>query len=329
MFFMIKTVNNATSPVEHALAMGIDMPLSPFGLRENEKAVPVVIERDNGKFTSPYEAEFLVSVGIIGEDEIHLLEVVNNFVVISLNQLHSALNLEGIDITRNKLISNVKKLIKYRFLQAVRFENGINTKSGYILALDNNGSLLLRSRHRDDGVHVRFVGYFKSMDAYKLKKNLAANQLVLNLFGNNGVQISDFCKGQLLKDSHDIDRTNVIRSECRFTYSDNDCFVESIRRNPEWEDKLSKKLGYYHDLFNLPEGRLNIRTENPLLILIAEDEFHCEEVMRIASEAKHRNIAVTCDKFTYKLTPDNAFFKPQEGKKDSLFSKLKLLLKAS
>ncbi len=176
---MIKTVNNAT-PVEHALTMGIDMPLSPFGLRENEKAVPVIIERDNGKFTSPYEAEFLVSVGIIGEEEIHLLEVVNRFVVISLNQLHTALSLEGVDVTRNKLIGNVKKLIKYRFLQAVRFENGKNTPSGYVIALENNGVSLLKARHNNDNIHVRFVSYFKNIEVYKLKKNLSANQLVLN-----------------------------------------------------------------------------------------------------------------------------------------------------
>lgn len=326
---MIKTVNNATSPVEHALAMGIDMPLSPFGLRENEKAVPVVIERDNGKFTSPYEAEFLVSVGIIREDEIHLLEVVNRFVVISLNQLHTALSLEGIDITRNKLIGNIKKLIKYRFLQAVRFENGINTKSGYIIALENNGVSLLKARHNNDKVQIRFVSYFKSIEVYKLKKNLSANQLILDLFGKNGVEISDFCKSPILRDSHDIDRKNVIRPECRFTFDGDDCLVECVKRNPMWKDKLYDKLGYYHELLTLPEGRLSIDTQNPILILIAEDEKHCEEVLQIVSKAKHKNIVVTCDSFTYNLTPDNAFFKPQEAKTDSLFSKLKLLLKAS
>ncbi len=325
---MIKTVNNV-SPVEHALTMGIDMPLSPFGLRENEKSVPVIIERDNGKFTSPYEAEFLVSVGIIGEEEIHLLEVVNRFVVISLNQLHTALSLEGVDITRNKLISNVKKLVKYRFLQAVRFENGKNTPSGYVIALENNGVSLLKARHNNDNIHVRFVSYFKNIEVYKLKKNLSANQLVLNLFGKNGVEISGFCKSPILRDSHDIDRKNVIRPECRFTFDGDDCLVECVKRNPLWKDKLSDKLGYFYELFTLPEGRLSIETQNPILILIAEDEKHCEEVLQIASKAKYKNIVVTCDSFTYKLTPNNAFFKPQEGKKDSLFSKLKLLLKAS
>lgn len=324
---MIKTVNNAT-PLEHAQAMGIDMPLSPFGLRENEKSVPVIIERPNNKFTSPYEADFLISVGVISDEEIHLIELVNNFVIISLNQLHTALTLEGTDITRNRLISTVKKLIKYRFLQAVRFENGINIRSGYILALENNGAVLLKTRHCNEHVNVRYVSYFKNIEVYKLKKNLSSNQLILELFGKNE-GVSDFCKGPLLKDLHKID--NVIRPECRFRYNGEDCFVECVRRNPIWEDKLKDKLGYYYDLFSLPEGRLSIQTQNPVLILIAEDESHCEDVLRIAAKSKLcENIVCTCDSFTFNLTPDNAFFKPHKETTSNLFfSKLKALLKAS
>ncbi len=327
MLFMIKTVSN-TTPVRHAIATGIKTSLSPFSLRENEQSVPVIVKRRNEKFTTPAEAEFLISVGKITEEEIKILEIINRFTIITINQLHTALSLKGVNIDRTKLISSIKKLIKYRFAQAVRFENGQNTPSGYIIALENNGVSFLKARHSDDdGVHVRFVSYFKSIEVSKLKKNLSANQLVINLFEKNGVELPDLCRSPFLTDLQRIDRKNVVRPEFSFTFDGNSCLVECVKRNEMWETKLADKLGYYFEILSLPEDRLSIKTKNPVLILIAEDEHHCEEVLRIAAEAKYKNIVATCDPFTYNLTPDNAFFKPEETKKN-LFSKLKSLLKS-
>lgn len=181
----------------------------------------------------------------------------------------------------------------------------------------------------DDSVQVKYISYFKNIDIYKLKKILSANQMIIDMFAKNGVEISGLSKNVILRDIYGIERKHVIRPECRFTYNGTDCFVETVRRNPSWQEKLADKLGYYHELFNLPEGRLSVKTENPVLILISEDENHCEEVIRIAAKAKHKGILVTSDKFTYTLTPDNAFFKPAIQSKENLFSKLKSLLKAS
>lgn len=106
---MIKTVNNAT-PSEHVRSMGLDPDfLPPFALRENEQAIPVIFERENHKLTSRYEAEFLVSVGVISEDvDIKLLEIINKFIVINVRQLLSVAMLDGIEITREKVMSSIK-----------------------------------------------------------------------------------------------------------------------------------------------------------------------------------------------------------------------------
>lgn len=302
---MLKTVTNVT-PLEHAAAMGIDLErLPPLALHDGEQTCPITLQRQNGKtYTGKIEAAFLVEVGVIDEQALTILQIVNKYRIISVHQIEMALALLGVsDINRNNINVKIKKLMRYGFLDAVRFRSG-ESKSGYILAVGSNGYFWLKANVTDPPACR--ISYFKTMQPEKIKKSLCSNQLVLQLLESRGVSVLDYRKGQVITDDK-----SAIRPDCVFTVGDTRCIVEPVRRKEKWQEKLGAKLSYYRKLLTSESDELNAPLTDATIILVAEDAEHCEQVLKIAARARYKNILVTCDQFTFVCAPDAAFFAPE------------------
>ena len=247
---------------------------SPFAIREGE--IKVFDGKDG--YVSMNQIIQKINVGHINDLHFRIMELVNKFEFITSRQLFKLLEKENFDIkSQDKLNNKLEQLVKTKILTRYYF-NSEDGKGIYrIYCLEKMGKYLLNSR----GVECKWQPTDNTKPVPMIKKRLASNQLLISY--KDKVQAFDSYEIKVPMTAKQLGK-QFRATGGKVTLSKNgksiDFIFEVIRREEDWETKLSDKMKLYKDFYtNFIPMDSGFKTL-PQLILLCEDEKHMAEAFR-------------------------------------------------
>ena len=247
---------------------------SPFAIREGE--IKVFDGKDG--YVSMNQIIQKINVGHINELHFRIMELVNEFEFITSRQLFKLLEKENFDIkSQDKLNNKLEQLVKTKILTRYYF-NSEDGKGIYrIYCLEKMGKYLLNSR----GVECKWQPTDNTKPVPMIKKRLASNQLLISY--KDKVQAFDSYEIKVPMTAKQLGK-QFRATGGKVTLSKNgksiDFIFEVVRREEDWETKLSDKMKLYKDFYtNFIPMDSGFKTL-PQLILLCEDEKHMAEAFR-------------------------------------------------
>ena len=247
--------------------------VSPFAIREGE------IKTFDGKdgYVSMNQIMQKINAGHINDLHFAIMELVNEFEFITSRQLYQMLEWKGYDAkSQDKLNNKLEQLIKSKILTRYYF-NSEDGKGIYrVYCLEKMGKYLLTSRE----IECKWQPTDNAKPVSMIKKRLAGNQTIIaylrkvKAFHSYTVKPAITAKmaGKVFKASGGVRLTKNGKSI--------DFIFEVIRREEDWEKKLTDKMRLYKDFYeNFVMMDSGFQTL-PQLILICEDEKHMAETFR-------------------------------------------------
>ncbi len=247
---------------------------SPFAIREGE--IKVFDGKDG--YVSMNQIIQKINVGHINDLHFRIMELVNEFEFITSRQLFKLLEKENFDIkSQDKLNNKLEQLVKTKILTRYYF-NSEDGKGIYrIYCLEKMGKYLLNSR----GVECKWQPTDNTKPVPMIKKRLASNQLLISY--KDKVQAFDSYEIKVPMTAKQLGK-QFRATGGKVTLSKNgksiDFIFEVVRREEDWETKLSDKMKLYKDFYtNFIPMDSGFKTL-PQLILLCEDEKHMAEAFR-------------------------------------------------
>ena len=247
---------------------------SPFAIREGE--IKVFDGKDG--YVSMNQIIQKINVGHINDLHFRIMELVNKFEFITSRQLFKLLEKENFDIkSQDKLNNKLEQLVKTKILTRYYF-NSEDGKGIYrIYCLEKMGKYLLNSR----GVECKWQPTDNTKPVPMIKKRLASNQLLISY--KDKVQAFDSYEIKVPMTAKQLGK-QFRATGGKVTLSKNgksiDFIFEVVRREEDWETKLSDKMKLYKDFYtNFIPMDSGFKTL-PQLILLCEDEKHMAEAFR-------------------------------------------------
>ena len=247
---------------------------SPFAIREGE--IKVFDGKDG--YVSMNQIIQKINVGHINDLHFRIMELVNEFEFITSRQLFKLLEKENFDIkSQDKLNNKLEQLVKTTLLTRYYF-NSEDGKGIYrIYCLEKMGKYLLNSR----GVECKWQPTDNTKPVPMIKKRLASNQLLISY--KDKVQAFDSYEIKVPMTAKQLGK-QFRATGGKVTLSKNgksiDFIFEVVRREEDWETKLSDKMKLYKDFYtNFIPMDSGFKTL-PQLILLCEDEKHMAEAFR-------------------------------------------------
>ena len=247
---------------------------SPFAIREGE--IKVFDGKDG--YVSMNQIIQKINVGHINDLHFRIMELVNEFEFITSRQLFKLLEKENFDIkSQDKLNNKLEQLVKTKILTRYYF-NSEDGKGIYrIYCLEKMGKYLLNSR----GVECKWQPTDNTKPVPMIKKRLASNQLLISY--KDKVQAFDSYEIKVPMTAKQLGK-QFRATGGKVTLSKNgksiDFIFEVVRREEDWETKLSDKMKLYKDFYTnfipMDSGFKAL----PQLILLCEDEKHMAEAFR-------------------------------------------------
>ncbi len=247
---------------------------SPFAIREGE------IKTFDGKdgYVSMNQIVHKINVGHITDLHFKILELVNEFEFITSRQLCQILSWKGIEYkSQDKLNNKLEQLVKCKILTRYYFTSEEGKGIYRIYCLEKMGKYLLNSR----GIECKWQPTDNTKPVAMIKKRLAGNQTLLaylrkvKAFDSYTVKPALQAKtlGKEFKATGGSTRLTKNNKAIIFLF-------EVIRREEDWEKKLTDKMKLYQDFYaNFVSGDSGF-TSLPQLILICEDERHMAETFK-------------------------------------------------
>lgn len=253
------------------------------------------------RYTSDFEARFLVEKGIIGELDMKVFFILNQLEFATSRQIIAMLAFEGIDIKPQKLKHILHRAAEKSFIHRIEFCFPKGTIQGTrAYTLHYHGVQFLRA----SGVRTRSIKYYQSLNIVDIKRQLAANQLLISMpsraqndFRFRSILVNEACKDQIV-------RVNALLQHQSDTY-----LVEVIRQYEDWQENFVRKLERYRSVL---KNHRNLNTpfkKMPVLIIMAEDKNHMKQLQRLVSQNSYKKLPIlyTYDKLFY-VQADNLFY---------------------
>lgn len=248
--------------------------VSPFAMRDGE------IKTFDGKdgYVSMNQIIQKINVGHINELHFRILELVNEFEFITSRQLFQILQYEKAEIdSQDKLNNKLDQLIKTKILTRYYFDSDEGQGIYRIYCLEKMGKYLLNSR----GIECKWQPTDNTKTVPMIKKRLAGNQIII-AYMNKVKTFSSYVAKPAIKAK--VAGKVFKATGAKITLAKNgksiDFVFEVIRREEEWEKKLSDKLKLYNDFYTNFVPNDSDFANLPQLILACEDEKHMAEVFK-------------------------------------------------
>ena len=248
--------------------------VSPFAIRQGE--IKVFDGKDG--YVSMNQIIQKINVGHINDLHFRIMELVNEFEFITSRQLYKILEKEKFELkSQDKLNNKLEQLVKTKILTRYYF-NSEDGKGIYrIYCLEKMGKYLLNSR----GVECKWQPTDNTKPVAMIKKRLASNQLLISYMEK--VQAFDSYVVKVPMNAKQLGK-QFKATGGKVTLGKNgkniDFIFEVIRREDDWQKKLSDKMKLYKDFYeNFVPMDSGFRTL-PQLILLCEDEKHMAETFR-------------------------------------------------
>ena len=248
--------------------------VSPFAIRQGEIKV---FDGKNG-YVSMNQIIQKINVGHINDLHFRIMELVNEFEFITSRQLYKILEKEKFELkSQDKLNNKLEQLVKTKILTRYYF-NSEDGKGIYrIYCLEKMGKYLLNSR----GVECKWQPTDNTKPVAMIKKRLASNQLLISYMEK--VQAFDSYVVKVPMNAKQLGK-QFKATGGKVTLGKNgktiDFIFEVIRREDDWQKKLSDKMKLYKDFYeNFVPMDSGFKTL-PQLILLCEDEKHMAEAFR-------------------------------------------------
>ena len=248
--------------------------VSPFAIRQGE--IKVFDGKDG--YVSMNQIIQKINVGHINDLHFRIMELVNEFEFITSRQLYKILEKEKFELkSQDKLNNKLEQLVKTKILTRYYF-NSEDGKGIYrIYCLEKMGKYLLNSR----GVECKWQPTDNTKPVAMIKKRLASNQLLISYMEK--VQAFDSYVVKVPMNAKQLGN-QFKATGGKVTLGKNgktiDFIFEVIRREDDWQKKLSDKMKLYKDFYeNFVPMDSGFKTL-PQLILLCEDEKHMAEAFR-------------------------------------------------
>ena len=248
--------------------------VSPFAIRQGE--IKVFDGKDG--YVSMNQIILKINVGHINDLHFRIMELVNEFEFITSRQLYKILEKEKFELkSQDKLNNKLEQLVKTKILTRYYF-NSEDGKGIYrIYCLEKMGKYLLNSR----GVECKWQPTDNTKPVAMIKKRLASNQLLISYMEK--VQAFDSYVVKVPMNAKQLGK-QFKATGGKVTLGKNgktiDFIFEVIRREDDWQKKLSDKMELYKDFYeNFVPMDSGFKTL-PQLILLCEDEKHMAEAFR-------------------------------------------------
>ena len=248
--------------------------VSPFAIRQGE--IKVFDGKDG--YVSMNQIIQKINVGHINDLHFRIMELVNEFEFITSRQLYKILEKEKFELkSQDKLNNKLEQLVKTKILTRYYF-NSEDGKGIYrIYCLEKMGKYLLNSR----GVECKWQPTDNTKPVAMIKKRLASNQLLISYMEK--VQAFDSYVVKVPMNAKQLGK-QFKATGGKVTLGKNgktiDFIFEVIRREDDWQKKLSDKMKLYKDFYeNFVPMDSGFKTL-PQLILLCEDEKHIAEAFR-------------------------------------------------
>ena len=248
--------------------------VSPFAIRQGE--IKVFDGKDG--YVSMNQIIQKINVGHINDLHFRIMELVNEFEFITSRQLYKILEKEKFELkSQDKLNNKLEQLVKTKILTRYYF-NSEDGKGIYrIYCLEKMGKYLLNSR----GVECKWQPTDNTKPVAMIKKRLASNQLLISYMEK--VQAFDSYVVKVPMNAKQLGK-QFKATGGKVTLGKNgktiDFIFEVIRREDDWQKKLSDKMKLYKDFYeNFVPMDSGFKTL-PQLILLCEDEKHMAEAFR-------------------------------------------------
>lgn len=252
---------------------------SPFAVRVNE--IKVFDGKDG--YVSINQIINKINIGHITEVHFKIIETVNEFEFITSRQLYQVLQERKVDIkSQDKLNDRLEQLIKCKILTRYFFRSEEGDCTYRVYCLEKMGKYLLNSR----GIDCNWQPTDNTKPVGMVKKRLSGNQTILAYLRK--VQAYDSYTVKPALSAKRLGKVFKAHGGIQLTKNNKtiDFIFEVIRREDDWEKKLSDRMKLYKDFYD------NFVTMDcgyekvPQLIIVCEDDKHMAETFKIIIKNK-------------------------------------------
>jgi len=248
--------------------------VSPFAVRKGE------IKTFDGKdgYVSMNQILHKINLGHINELHFSILELVNEFEFITSRQILQMLEWKNIEVaSQDKLNNKLEQLVKSKILTRYYFTSEEGKGIYRVYCLEKMGKYLLNSRE----IECKWQPADNAKPVPMIKKRLAGNQTIIAYLRKVKAFEEYTCKpainakvsGKVFKATGGSVKLTKNKKSISFIF-------EVVRREQEWEKKLTDKMKLYHDFYEnfvtMDSGFENM----PQLIFVCEDDRHAAEVFK-------------------------------------------------
>ena len=248
--------------------------VSPFAVREGE------IKTFDGKdgYVSMNQIIHKMNIGHIVDIHFEIVKLVNEFEFITSRQLYQILSYRGADIkSQDKLNNKLEQLVKSKILTRYYFTSEEGKCIYRVYCLEKMGKYLLNSRD----IECKWQPTDNTKTVAMIKKRLAGNQVIVaylrkvQAFDTYTIKPTLTAKvtGKIFKCHAGIKLTKNNKSI--------DFIFEAIRREEDWENRLKDRMKLYIDFYENFVTFDSGFEMKPQLVLLAEDNKHMVEILKI------------------------------------------------
>ena len=248
--------------------------VSPFAIREGE------IKTFDGKdgYVSMNQIVHKINIGHITDIHFAILELVNQFEFITSRQLYQMLEIKGIDAkSQDKLNNKLEALVKSKILTRYYFTSEEGKGIYRIYCLEKMGKYLLNSKE----IECKWQPSDNTKPVPMIKKRLAGNQTLIAYLRK--VKAFDSYTPKPSITAKMAGKTfKATGGAIKLTKNDKsiDFVFEVVRREDDWQKKLSDKMKFYKDFYDnfvpMDSGFRSL----PQLIIVCEDDKHMAETFK-------------------------------------------------
>lgn len=250
--------------------------VSPFAMRENEIKVFDGVD----KYVSVNQIVHKTNLGHINELHFKILEVVNKFEFITSRQLFQLLQYMGIEIkTQDKLNDKLDQLLKIKTITRYYFDSEDGKGIYRLYCLEKMGKYLLNSR----GIETKWQPTDNTKPVAMIKKRLAGNQILLAYLRKVKSSTGEYQVKPELNAKNNVKKFKATGGSIELSKNNKSIeFVfEIIRREEEWEKKLTDKLKLFQDFYETFSPGDSGFKKMPQLIFVCEDDKHMAETFKV------------------------------------------------
>ncbi len=247
---------------------------SPFAVRKGE--IKVFDGKDG--YVSMNQIINKINIGHITDIHFEILNIVNELEFVTSRQLCQLLEHKGIDYkSQDKLNNKLDQMVKSKILTRYYFSSEEGKGIFKVYCLEKMGKYLLTSREQE----CKWQQTDNTKPIGMIKKRLAGNQIIIaylrkvKAFDGYTAKPSLNAKslGKIFKPTGGSVKLTKASKSITFLF-------ETIRREEEWQKKLSDKMKLYQDFYkNFVPGDSGFGSM-PQLILVCEDDKHMAETFK-------------------------------------------------